>query len=54
MASTWGQLRNFAQGIKIQPGEYRVKLVSEDGLNSHEEKITVRADATTDVRWNSK
>jgi hypothetical protein len=45
---------NFAQGIQIQPGEYRVKLVSQDGMNSREEKVTVRADMTTEVRWPGK
>jgi hypothetical protein len=42
---------NFAQGILIRPGEYQVRLVSADGARSHEEKVTVRADETSEVRW---
>jgi hypothetical protein len=42
---------NFAQSIQIKPGDYQVRLVSADGARTHEEKVTVTADKTTEVRW---
>lgn len=45
---------NFAQSLLLKPGDYQVKLVSADGARNHEEKVTITADKTTEVRWDGK
>jgi hypothetical protein len=45
---------NFAQSIQIKPGDYQVRLLSADGARTHEEKVTVTENETTEVRWPAK
>lgn len=45
-----GEFNNSTQGLKLNPGDYTVKIVPVSGGAGHEEKIRIDADKTTVVR----
>jgi len=45
-----GEFNNSTQGLKLNPGEYTVKIVPVSGGAGHEEKIRIEADKTTVIR----
>ncbi|MGC9973310.1 MAG: PEGA domain-containing protein [Bryobacteraceae bacterium] len=45
-----GEFNNSTQGLKLNPGEYAVKIVPVSGGAGHEEKIRIEADKTTVIR----
>jgi hypothetical protein len=45
-----GEFNNPVQGLKLNPGEYTVKLVPAAGGAGQEEKVTIAADQVTIVR----
>ena len=44
---------NFAQGLLLRPDDSQ-KLVSADGARNHQEKVTITAEKTTTVTWESQ
>ncbi len=47
-----GEFNNSMQGVRLNPGEYRVKIVPVAGGTPHEEKVRIEADKVTIVRGN--
>ena len=45
-----GEFNNSTQGLKLNPGEYALKIVPASGGAGHEEKIRIEADKTTVIR----
>lgn len=43
------EFNNFAQGLLLNPGEYDLKVVSPNGTQELEQKITIEKDKTTRV-----
>lgn len=43
------EFNNFAQGLLLNPGEYTLKVVSPDGKQELEQKITIQENKTTRV-----
>jgi hypothetical protein len=44
------ELSNFAQGLLIQPGEYKVRVESMTGAPAHEETVKIEVDKVSIVR----
>jgi hypothetical protein len=44
------EFSNFAQGIKLNPGEYELKIVPTNGASEHVEKFIITTDKTTLVQ----
>ncbi len=44
------EFNNGSQGLKLNPGEYEVKIVPVSGGAGHEEKVRIEAEKTTIVR----
>ena len=41
------EFSNFAQGMKLNPGEYELKVTPSTGGANHVEKFTITTDKTT-------
>ena len=46
------EFSNFAQGILLNPGEYSVKVASQTGSSSYDQKVNIEADKVTIVKPN--
>ncbi len=48
------EFSNFAQGLKITPGEYQLRIASADGGQDHVEKIVIKENQVTTVKAGTK